>query len=144
MAPLSWAMGEYISLLAAIRANGLVDVLPAVCDRYDTCPPPVSSGQVAVTFAPTATTVVGQQVYVTGNVPALGSWRPDLAIPLDPAAYPTWRNAVALPAGAAVEYKYFRANDDGSITWERLPGGGNRSFSTPSNGTATRSDAIAW
>jgi len=144
MAPLSWAMGEYISLLASIQAGVIADILPAVCDRYHTCAPTPPAGSVGVTFAPTASTVVGQHLYVTGNTAALGSWNTDIAVPLDPADYPVWRNAIVLPAGTSMQYKYFRKNDDGGVTWESLPGGGNRSFTTPASGTSTRSDTIAW
>ncbi len=144
MAPLSWAMGEYISLLASIQANAIVDILPAVCDRYHVCTPAPPAGQVAAAFNATATTVVGQQLYVTGNQAALGNWNTGLAVPLDPGAYPVWKNTVALPASTSVQYKYFRKNDDGSITWENLPGGGNRAFTTPAVGTSTRTDTVTW
>jgi glucoamylase len=36
--PLSWAMGEYINLLASIKAGRIVDVPRVVCRRYKTCP----------------------------------------------------------------------------------------------------------
>ncbi|MFZ0159155.1 MAG: glycoside hydrolase family 15 protein, partial [Kineosporiaceae bacterium] len=144
MAPLSWAMGEYISLIASINANKIVDILPEVCDRYSTCTVAAPTGQVATAFNATASTVVGQQLYVTGSVAALGSWNTDLAVPLDPAAYPVWRNVVNLPASTTVQYKYFRKNDDGSLTWESIPGGGNRSFTTPASGAGTRADTVVW
>ena len=59
--------------------------------------------------------------------------------------YPIWRNTVNLPASKTIQYKYIRKNADGSVTWESLPGGGNRSFTTPSGGgRIARDDAIAW
>jgi glucoamylase len=51
---------------------------------------------------------------------------------------------VRLPASTTVQYKYFRKNDDGSVTWENLPGGGNRSVTTPASGASTRTDTVAW
>jgi glucoamylase len=39
VAPLSWAMGEYISLLASVHAGRVVDIPQIVCRRYDTCAP---------------------------------------------------------------------------------------------------------
>jgi glucoamylase len=144
MAPLNWAMGEYLSLTASINAGKVVDILPEVCGRYHTCTVPAASGQSAVTFTGTANTVPGQQVYVTGNVPALGTWNTDLALPLDPAAYPAWTTVANLPASSTVQYKYFRKNDDGTVTWENLPGGGNRSVTTPASGGVTRTDTVAW
>jgi glucoamylase len=37
VAPLSWAMGEYISLLASVHAGRVVDIPQIVCRRYHTC-----------------------------------------------------------------------------------------------------------
>ncbi|WP_422742257.1 carbohydrate-binding module family 20 domain-containing protein [Micromonospora sp. WMMD754] len=92
---------------------------------------------VAATFAVTATTAYGQNVFVVGNVPALGGWNPAAAVPLSPAAYPVWRATVELPPNTAVEYKYVKRNPDGSVTWES---GANRTFTTPGGGTRTATD----
>ncbi|MFE0593156.1 carbohydrate-binding module family 20 domain-containing protein [Micromonospora echinospora] len=92
---------------------------------------------VATSFQATATTSWGQNVYVVGNVAALGSWNPANAVPLSSATYPVWGATVNLPPNTAVEYKYLKKNADGTVTWE---GGGNRSFSTTSGGTVTRTD----
>ncbi|MFI7219843.1 carbohydrate-binding module family 20 domain-containing protein [Micromonospora maritima] len=92
---------------------------------------------VAATFAVTATTAYGQNVFVVGNVPALGGWNPAAAVPLSPATYPVWRATVELPPNTAVEYKYVKKNPDGSVTWES---GANRTFTTPAGGTRTATD----
>ncbi|WP_437760671.1 glycoside hydrolase family 15 protein [Sorangium sp. So ce1389] len=145
MSPLNWAMGEYISLLASIRAGKIVDIPSVVCGRYNTCVVPPASNEAVVSVNVTATTVVGQQVYVTGNTAALGNWNTDLGIPVDPATYPVWKNRVNLPASSALQYKYYRKNADGSVTWENRPGGGNRSLSTPAAGaTLTLNDTVTW
>jgi glucoamylase len=144
MGPLNWAMGEYISLLASINASKVIDILPEVCGRYNTCVVTPPAGSVRVNVNATASTVTGQQVYVTGNVAALGNWNTDLAIPLDPTTYPVWKNVANLPASTAIAYKYFRKNDDGSITWENIAGGGNRSTTTPASGTLTLTDTVVW
>ncbi|XXY43544.1 glycoside hydrolase family 15 protein [Sorangium sp. So ce260] len=145
MSPLNWAMGEYISLLASIRAGKIVDIPSVVCSRYNACVVPPASGQAGVVFNVTATTVVGQHMYVTGNTPALGSWNTDLGIPVDSRNYPVWTNRVNLPSSSALQYKYYRKNANGTVTWENLPGGGNRTMSTPaSGGTVTRNDTVSW
>jgi glucoamylase len=144
IAPLNWAMGEYISLIASIHAGRIVDVPVIVCSRYQTCAPPAPAGQIALNVAVTANTSPGQHVYVTGSVPELGSWDPKLGIPTDPASYPTWKARVVLPAGAAIQYKYYRKNRDGSPQWESRPGGGNRSLTTPASGTTTLADTVVW
>ncbi|MGK3993589.1 glycoside hydrolase family 15 protein [Sorangium sp. So ce1024] len=144
MSPLNWAMGEYISLLASIRANKVVDIPSVVCGRYNACVVPPAAGEVAVSINVTANTVVGQHVYVTGNTAALGNWNTDLGIPVDPTTYPVWKNRVNLPASSSVQYKYYRKDPNGSVTWENLPGGGNRTMSTPASGTLTRNDTVTW
>ncbi|WP_458351660.1 carbohydrate-binding module family 20 domain-containing protein [Micromonospora schwarzwaldensis] len=95
------------------------------------------STAVATSFAVTATTVYGQNVFVVGNVAALGGWNPAGAVALSPATYPVWRATVDLPPNTAVEYKYVKKNPDGSVTWES---GANRSFTTPAGGTRTATD----
>ncbi|MFI6509279.1 carbohydrate-binding module family 20 domain-containing protein [Streptosporangium sp. NPDC050855] len=103
-----------------------------------TVTPTVNPGQVATTFNANATTTWGQNVFVVGNVPALGAWNPANAIPLSSASYPVWKGTVNLPGGTAISYKYIKKNSDGSVIWESDP---NRSFTTPSGGTATRNDS---
>ncbi|MGC4888276.1 carbohydrate-binding module family 20 domain-containing protein [Micromonospora sp. DT227] len=95
------------------------------------------STAVATSFAVTATTAYGQNVFVVGNVAALGGWNPANAVALSPATYPVWRATVDLPPNTAVEYKYVKKNPDGSVTWES---GANRSFTTPAGGTRTATD----
>ncbi|GAA3137007.1 carbohydrate-binding module family 20 domain-containing protein [Planomonospora alba] len=99
--------------------------------------PTVSPGGVAASFGVNATTSWGQNVFVVGDVPELGSWNPANAVALSSAAYPVWRATVNLPAGRTISYKYIKKNPDGSVTWESDP---NRSFTTPSGGTVTRDD----
>ncbi|MGK4004536.1 glycoside hydrolase family 15 protein [Sorangium sp. So ce1036] len=143
MNPLNWAMGEYISLLASIQAGKVVDIPSVVCDRYDACVVPPAAGEVGVALHVTASTVVGQHVYVTGNTAALGNWNTDLGIPVDPRSYPVWTNRVNLPASAGIQYKYYR-KENGEVTWESLPNGGNRALTTPSSGTVTLNDTVIW
>nr|MBA3533884.1 alpha amylase C-terminal domain-containing protein [Ardenticatenales bacterium] len=52
---------------------------------------------IATTFNEYATTVVGQNVYVVGNVTALGSWNTANAVLLSSATYPTWKVTLNLP-----------------------------------------------
>ena len=147
VAPLNWAMGEYINLLTSIHLNQIAGRADVVCDRYDACALAIPSGQAQVTYNANATTAPGQAVYVTGNTALLGNWDTGLAVPVNTESnlYPIWRNRINLPAATAIQYKYFRKNTDGSVTWENLPGGGNRSMTTPANGgTFTRNDPVVW
>ncbi|WP_406403010.1 alpha-amylase family glycosyl hydrolase [Streptomyces sp. NBC_00879] len=98
-----------------------------------------SSSATGASFNVNATTVTGQNIYVTGNQPALGNWNPAGALKLDPASYPVWKLDVALPAGTAFEYKYIRKDAAGAVTWET---GANRSAAVPASGSVTLSDTF--
>ncbi|WP_328678591.1 alpha-amylase family glycosyl hydrolase [Streptomyces sp. NBC_00322] len=98
-----------------------------------------SSSATGASFNVNATTVTGQNIYVTGNQAALGNWNPAGALKLDPASYPVWKLDVALPAGTAFEYKYIRKDAAGAVTWET---GANRSATVPASGSVTLSDTF--
>jgi alpha-amylase len=92
-------------------------------------PPPVGTAS----FAVNATTSLGQNIFVVGDHPSLGSWNPAAAIALSSATYPTWKGSVSLPTGTAFQYKYLRKDSGGAVTWES---GSNRTATSP----ATLSD----
>jgi hypothetical protein len=84
----------------------------------------------------------GESVYVVGNQPALGQWDPAKAIRLESSSsnFPKWSGLVELPVNAAVEYKYIRKKNDGTLVWES---GFNRTLSTSTLGrNETRSEAF--
>ncbi len=94
---------------------------------------------VTVTFNLEGYTSWGEQIFVAGNQPELGSWSVANAIPLATGPYPRWYATVSLPANTAVEYKYLKKDGAGNlVAWESLAG--NRSFTTPASGSASRSD----
>jgi alpha-amylase len=88
-------------------------------------------------FGVRATTQPGQNIHVTGDLPALGNWSPAAAPKLDPAAYPVWKLDVRLPAGTAFSYKYVRKDAAGNVAWES---GANRTAVVPASGLLTLSD----
>ncbi|KAI0366013.1 glycoside hydrolase [Pilatotrama ljubarskyi] len=92
------------------------------------------SGTVTINFAETATTTFGENIFVVGSIPQLGSWNPANAIALSSASYPTWTVSVSVPAGTTFEYKFIRKETDGSVVWESDP---NRSDTAPASGTQT-------
>jgi alpha-amylase len=79
----------------------------------------------------------GQQLFVVGAAPSIGSWDPAAAVPLTKSADGTWTGQVTLPGSAVVEYKYIRKDAAGTVTWESDP---NRTVATPSGGTITLTD----
>lgn len=101
----------------------------------------------AVTFTiANANTVVGQNLYVVGNIGALGSWGPASGFALTiqgSGANVPWAGTVNLPPNTAVQYKYVKWNGS-AASWEsnQPTGSGNREFSTPAScsGPVARND----
>ncbi|MFF0432521.1 carbohydrate-binding module family 20 domain-containing protein [Streptomyces sp. NPDC004327] len=125
------ASGQFTATLGANTALAL-QVGAKTCASQ----PPAATG---TSFGVNATTVPGQDIYVTGNRPELGDWSPAAALKLDPASYPVWKLAVPLPAGTAFEYKYLRKDAAGTVTWES---GANRTATVPASGRLTLNDTF--
>ncbi|MFE6711063.1 carbohydrate-binding module family 20 domain-containing protein [Streptomyces sp. NPDC057695] len=126
--------GQFTATLGANTALAL-HVNAGSCGAGPTTPP---AGQGA-SFGVNATTVPGQNIYVTGNRAELGSWSPAAALKLDPAAYPVWKLTVDLPAGTSFAYKYLRKDAAGNVTWES---GANRTATVPASGRITLNDTF--
>lgn len=97
----------------------------------------VLEGTVNVTFQVVAETVPGENIFVVGDGDALGNWDPAKAVPLAPDNYPVWQVQIGLPVATAIEYKYIRLDEAGSVTWESDP---NRSLMTPTGDTFMTED----
>ncbi|WP_327413620.1 carbohydrate-binding module family 20 domain-containing protein [Streptomyces sp. NBC_01233] len=95
------------------------------------------AGPAGASFAVSATTVPGQNIYVTGDRAELGGWNTAAAPKLDAAAYPVWKLDVTLPAGTSFAYKYVRKDAAGNVTWES---GANRTATVPASGKVTLTD----
>ncbi|SHF37566.1 Starch binding domain-containing protein, partial [Thermoanaerobacter uzonensis DSM 18761] len=98
----------------------------------------LTGNQVTVRFVVNnATTVWGENVYLTGNVAELGNWDTSKAIgPMFNQVvyqYPTWYYDVSVPAGTTIQFKFIKKNGS-TVTWE---GGYNHVYTTPTSGTAT-------
>ncbi|KAL1681842.1 glycoside hydrolase family 15 and carbohydrate-binding module family 20 [Schizophyllum commune] len=139
-ADLTWS---YASAITAFKARG--GAIPASWGAAGLAVPATCStgggggsggATVAVTLNVQATTVYGENIYVTGSVNELANWSPDNAIALNANNYPTWSVTVNLPANTKIEYKYIRKNN-GQVTWESDP---NRSITTSASGSFTQND----
>lgn len=101
---------------------------------------------VAVTFDEIATTVYGENIYLTGSISQLGNWDTSKAVALSASQYTSsnhlWYATVSLPAGTSFQYKFIRVSSSGKITWESDP---NRSYTVPSAcGTTTAVVSTTW
>lgn len=120
--PLAWSMAQFVRLAHSIDAGAPVETPSIVKARYAS----TTCTATAVGFGVNASTVFGQNLFVVGNRPELGSWNPAAAVPLSAATYPIWRGRVPIPKGATFEYKYLR-KEGATVTWES---GANRVGST--------------
>ncbi|KIM89391.1 carbohydrate-binding module family 20 protein [Piloderma croceum F 1598] len=96
------------------------------------------SNSVSVAFSEIAITNFGENIFIVGSIPQLGSWAPDSAITMSSANYPNWMADIILPANTAFEYKFIRKEPGGSIVWESDP---NRQATTALSGTQTICDS---
>lgn len=63
-------------------------------------------------------TIFGENVYLIGNIPELGSWNPDEAIgPMDATSYPTWEISLKLPANTYFEYQWIKKRNGKILEW---------------------------
>lgn len=101
---------------------------------------PIVPGLVDVHFnCNSGTTFSGQNVYVVGSIPELGSWDPAGAIQSFPGNYPTWDGAIEdLPSDTFFEWKCIK-KFGGQVEWQ---GGANNTFTTPLTGTTTFSGSF--
>ncbi|KAA1469668.1 glucoamylase [Dentipellis sp. KUC8613] len=119
---------------ASWGAKGLV--VPSTCSSGGSGGGGGGGDTVSVTFNVQATTVFGENIYLTGSVGELENWSPDNALLLSAANYPTWSITVDLPASTSVQYKYIR-KFNGQVTWESDP---NMQLTTPASGSFTEND----
>jgi len=91
----------------------------------------LSDDQNQLIFHVEAYTASGQNVYVVGSIPELGSWNPDNALDAfhnpDPNQWWKWFLPVSVPKGTTFEYKYIFKDDLGNVVWE---GGNNRTVTS--------------
>ncbi|KAF8548178.1 hypothetical protein OG21DRAFT_1501171, partial [Imleria badia] len=95
-----------------------------------------SAPTVSVEFNVNATTVLGENIYLSGSVSALKNWGTSNPILLSSANYPTWSTTVNLPANTEIQYKYISIYN-GQVTWESDP---NNAFTTGASGAETLND----
>lgn len=95
----------------------------------------LSGDQNQVIFHVKAETNYGENIYIVGNVPELGSWDPDKCTEalLNP-NYPEWFLPVSVPAGTEIQFKFIKKDANGNVTWES---GDNRVITSSSLSAGT-------
>ena len=102
----------------------------------------LSGDQVQVNFKVNAGTSLGQNVYVVGSIPELGSWDPAKApeAMMNP-NYPEWFLPISVPKATQLQFKFIKKDGNGTVTWE---GGSNRVFTSPSSSTGTADSPLYY
>ena len=79
----------------------------------------LSGDQNQIIFHVQANIAMGENIYIVGNIPELGSWDPDNCTEamLNP-NYPEWFLPVSVPAGTQIEFKFIKKDANGTVTWE--------------------------
>ncbi|MDJ0342976.1 carbohydrate-binding module family 20 domain-containing protein [Streptomyces sp. H10-C2] len=126
-----YAVGSDGRFTATIGSNDAVALYVGAACGGTTVP---ASG---ASFAVSATTAAGQNIYVAGSNGTLGNWDTGRALLLSAASYPVWKLDVTSAAGTSFEYKYLRKDSAGTVTWET---GANRTATVPSSGKVALSD----
>ncbi|KAF7165728.1 hypothetical protein CNMCM5623_009828 [Aspergillus felis] len=97
-----------------------------------------SATALPILFEELVTTTYGENIYLTGSISQLSNWDTSSAIALSAGNYtssnPEWYVTVTLPIGTSFQYKFFKKESDGSITWESDP---NRSYTVPTGCAGT-------
>lgn len=77
----------------------------------------LSGNQNQVIFHVNASTNYGENIYIVGNVPELGSWNVNKCteVMMNP-GYPEWYLPVSVPAGTTIEFKFIKKDSNGNVT----------------------------
>ncbi len=100
-----------------------------------------------VTFQVSQTTVVGQSIFVLGDLPELGGNDLRKSVKLEPATYPIWKATISLPRGRSYSYRYYLRNDapgQGSNLANGTPISGMLGGSTASDPTALPGKVVLY
>lgn len=101
---------------------------------------------VPVVLEESVRTSYGENIFISGSIPQLGSWNPDKAVALSSSQYtssnPLWAVTLDLPVGTSFEYKFLKKEQNGGVAWENDP---NRSYTVPEAcaGTSQKVDS-SW
>lgn len=115
----------------AIELNGNSNKIYKVSDDQTIVNVPVTF------YIKNATTSLGQNVYISGNIPELGNW--DVSQAAGPGfcpSYPMWNVTVNLPVNETIQFKAIKYSSSG-VVWEE---GANRSLTVPPGGGALSFD----
>jgi len=83
----------------------------------------------------------GEQIYITGDHSALGTWDPNKAVQMSEGTDNEWSATIIVSAGDNIAYKFIKKKADGYSSWETFEG--NRTLFVPANSEG-KLDAGNW
>ena len=102
----------------------------------------LSGDQNQVIFHVNASTNTGENIYVVGSIPELGSWdTSNCTEAMMCPNYPTWFLPVSVPAGTSFQFKFIKKDANGNVTWESC---NNRVVTSASGSSATMDVYYNW
>ena len=102
----------------------------------------LSGDQNQIIFHVNASTNYGENIYLVGSIPEVGSWNTNncTEVMMCP-NYPQWFLPVSVPAGTTFQFKFIRKDANGNVTWESCS---NRTITSASGSSASMDAYYTW
>jgi len=136
----NWSDGQITAIVPALGAgSATVTVSQGIATSSAVSFLVNTSKIIPVNFSvsSTPTLAASDLIFLSGSVAELGNWASSWNGAMGPVTIPstgTGLLTVSVPAGVAVQFKFFVLHSDGTVTWEN---GVNHSYVVPSSGVGT-------
>lgn len=102
----------------------------------------LSGDQNQMIFHVNASTNLGENIYIVGSIPELGSWNTNNSTEAMMCPnYPQWFLPVSVPAGTTFQFKFIKKDVSGNVTWESCT---NRVVTSASGSSASTDVYYNW
>jgi len=141
----NWSDGQITAVVPALPAGVATVTVTQGTATSSAAPFTVNTsalGPVNFSVAGTPPLASTDVILLSGSVAELGNWATNWSGAIGPVTIPAAGSGlltVSVPAGTAVQFKFFVLHGDGSVTWES---GANHVYTTPSTGVGTVS--VSW
>ncbi len=102
----------------------------------------LSGDQNQIIFHVNANTNYGENIYIVGSIPELGSWNTsNCTEAMMCPNYPQWFLPVSVPAGTSFQFKFIKKDASGNVVWESCA---NRVVTSSSGSSSTMDAYYTW
>jgi len=136
----NWSDGQIVAVVPALSAGAATVTVTQATSTSAAAPFTVNtSALVPVNFSVAGTPPLANTdvLLLSGSVAELGNWAASWNSAIGPVAIPAAGSGlltVSVPAGTAVQFKFFVLHGNGSVTWES---GANHAYTVPAAGVGT-------